>query len=169
MELVAYFVSNTQVQAVDIRIQLVTLLPAYMIPAHFIQLDSIPLTTNGKVDRSALPAPSQQLSSIAYVAPENAVEEQLAAIWATVLGLDKIGVKDNFFDLGGNSFKLLKVVSMINKTFGRKVTIVQLFRFPNIAALATYITEDEANETATVDEEAMASMSILDQTLKAIR
>src|SRR5690606_3972028 len=103
-ELAAYLVSSEHLIAADIRDHLARCLPAYMLPAHYVQLDAIPLTTNGKVDKSMLPNPAGSSTSAAtYVPPTNDTEQQLASIWQDILGKERVGIKDNFFDLGGDS------------------------------------------------------------------
>src|SRR5690606_25594428 len=103
-ELVAYIVGRASLQVADLRSHLAALLPAYMLPAHYVQLDAIPLTTNGKVDKSMLPDPAGASTSAAtYVPPTNDTEQLLANIWQDILGKERVGIKDNFFDLGGDS------------------------------------------------------------------
>ncbi|MFZ6775130.1 hypothetical protein ACO0LB_20770, partial [Undibacterium sp. SXout7W] len=94
--LVAYLVGSFDADA--LRADLLQSLPEYMVPAHFMQLDAFPLTSNGKVDRKALPAPDMTANAAAYVAPRTAEEETIAAIWADVLKLEQVGVHDNFFE-----------------------------------------------------------------------
>jgi acyl-coenzyme A synthetase/AMP-(fatty) acid ligase len=111
--LVAYVVAGPEVvgpeMAADLRAHLARTLPDHMVPAVFVALDRLPLTTNGKVDRSALPEPDPQAGAVGYLAPRDGVEEVLAAVWAEVLGVEQVGVQDNFFDLGGDSIMSLQV------------------------------------------------------------
>ena len=115
-------------------------LPAAMVPAHFVVLETLPLTPSGKVDRSALPAPgpSRPELSASYVAPRNPVEERLAAIWSNVLGGGPVGVHDNFFALGGASLRSLEIVSQANAA-GLPLTPELLFEHQTIAELAAPI------------------------------
>jgi acyl carrier protein len=112
-------------------------LPKYMIPSAFVFLDAFPLTPNGKVDRNALPAPSsQRAQQISFVAPRTQLEQTIAAIWREVLKVDKVGLDDNFFDLGGHSLSIVKVHSKLCDHLKCNLTLVDLFQSPTIAALA---------------------------------
>ena len=108
--LAAYYVGLKSVTVAELRETLQQSLPAYMIPQHFMALDEIPLTPNGKVDRKALPDPDADAEALTeYVAPRNAIEEQLATLWQEVLGTDNIGIHDNFFERGGHSLLAARV------------------------------------------------------------
>ncbi len=138
--IVAYMVpaeKDTAPSVSDLRAFLKEKLPEYMIPALFVPLEALPLTPNGKVDRRALPAPDKSLLASAreYVAPRDEKEEALAAIWAEVLGLEKVGALDDFFELGGDSLLVIKVVSKANKS-GLGITTKQLFQNRTVAELA---------------------------------
>jgi len=125
-----------------LRTALEAALPAHMVPAHFVTLPAFPLTPNRKVDRKALPTPAQAAPTIAsasYEAPQG-VAEQLAAIWGHVLGLPKIGTKDNFFVLGGHSLLAVQAHREIRAELGvAKLSITDIFRFPVLSALAVHI------------------------------
>ncbi|GAA0229475.1 hypothetical protein GCM10009527_027460 [Actinomadura nitritigenes] len=118
-------------------------LPAYLIPAAFVELAALPLNRNGKVDRAALPAPDGARTGLgtAFTAPRTPTEEALAAIWADVLGLDRVGVDDDFFDLGGHSLLATQVVSRIRSTFGAELTLAALFDRPTVARFAAAVDE----------------------------
>ncbi|MET0235825.1 MAG: amino acid adenylation domain-containing protein, partial [Kibdelosporangium sp.] len=120
-------------------------LPDYMVPSAFVRLDRLPLTTNGKIDRNALPAPS--FGTRSYVAPRSADEEALCAILTEVLGVDRMGVHDNFFDLGGDSLLALKVVSRARSALGTQLSVGLLFDCPTVAALAEHVTPAAAPDT----------------------
>ncbi|HEX9986362.1 MAG TPA: amino acid adenylation domain-containing protein [Thermoanaerobaculia bacterium] len=111
-------------------------LPEYMVPTAFVVLPAFPLSSNGKIDRKALPEPDWQLTS-AYVAPRNETEEQLAAIWSKLLKLERVGVEDNFFAIGGDSILSILVVSRANQA-GIPITTRQLFEHQTIASLAAH-------------------------------
>ncbi|KAB8318928.1 amino acid adenylation domain-containing protein [Tolypothrix campylonemoides VB511288] len=117
-------------------------LPEYMVPKAFVFLDVIPLNPNGKVDRRALRAPDTADFSDAnsFVEPRNATEEVLAAIWAQVLGLERVGMHDNFFEFGGNSLLATQVISRIRQRFDVEIPLRLLFETPTIAGLANAIT-----------------------------
>ncbi|HYG65015.1 MAG TPA: amino acid adenylation domain-containing protein, partial [Thermoanaerobaculia bacterium] len=112
-------------------------LPEHMVPAAFVLLDRLPLTVNGKLDREALPAPGPERPNlgIAYVAPRNEVEEGLARVWREVLGLERVGVHDSFFALGGDSILSLRAHSLAAEQ-GLRFELPQLFTYPTIAGLA---------------------------------
>ncbi|MFD4542926.1 serine hydrolase, partial [Streptomyces bauhiniae] len=115
--LTAYVVTPQPLDTATLRAHLAATLPDYMIPAAFITIDQVPLTTNGKVDHRALPTPDLTAFAGAeqYVAPRTPVEEKLAAIWQDVLGLDRVGVEDSFFDLGGDSIRAVQVLAACRK------------------------------------------------------
>jgi len=138
-ELVAYITGG---DVTAIRQHLNTLLPAYMIPTHFVQLDALPLTVNGKVDKKALPAPEglSLTTTVAYEAPRNETEEKLVLIWQQILGKDKIGIKDNFFDLGGHSLKAMQLLAHIHREFDIKIRLGDLFNKATIEDVSKDIT-----------------------------
>jgi ubiquinone/menaquinone biosynthesis C-methylase UbiE/acyl carrier protein len=125
-------------------------LPEYMVPSAFVVLDELPLTPNGKVDRKALPAPGPQRADWygAYVAPRTPSEEVLAALWADVLGLERVGVRDSFFDLGGHSLQAAQLVGRASKALGREVPVKALFLHPTVADLARAVVDDAADGPA---------------------
>jgi iturin family lipopeptide synthetase A len=116
-------------------------LPAYMVPSSFMTLSALPLTPNGKVDRRALPPPNDLLpeSGAAYVPPQTEAERVIAEIWQAVLRVDKVGVNDNFFEVGGNSLRLVQVHSKLCEAFHQVVPVAELFRYPTISSLAQYL------------------------------
>jgi iturin family lipopeptide synthetase A len=157
-ELVAYIVSKVAFSTADMRSHLGAYLPAYMLPAHYVHMEVLPLNAHGKVDKKALPDPEgmEMESGIEYVAPQNETEEKLVAIWEEVLERKHIGVQDNFFELGGTSIKIVKMVGMVNAAFEKKIAVVTAFKFPNIHGFAEYINSD--GKAASVSEETVAQM-----------
>ncbi|MET3210040.1 UNVERIFIED_CONTAM: iturin family lipopeptide synthetase A [Paenibacillus sp. PvR008] len=131
------------------------LLPYYSVPSHFVFLDRIPLTPNGKTDRKALPEPDKLLRpDIAYVAPRNDVEEALAAVWQDVLGRDQVGIQDNFFLLGGDSIKAVQVIARM-RLHGYSLDIRHVLEHPSIEILSGYAeTLSRPIEQGPVDGEA---------------
>ena len=121
-------------------------LPEHMVPSAFVVLDSLPLGPNGKVDRAALPAPEGRPElEQAYVAPRTSTEEIVASIWGEVLGLDQVGVHDDFFDLGGHSLLVVQVLTRMQEMFAAEIPVRELFEFPTVAGLALVV-ERRANE-----------------------
>jgi amino acid adenylation domain-containing protein len=140
--LVAYVVAvNAPTELVDqLRELLRASLPEYMVPAHFVRLDALPLTENGKVDRNALPAPERAAPDATYVAPRTRTEETLSVIWAEVLGLERVGIRDNFFELGGHSLLVINVLEKMRRA-ELHVDVRAIFLTPTIAELAVEVAE----------------------------
>ncbi|HZN09593.1 MAG TPA: non-ribosomal peptide synthetase, partial [Pyrinomonadaceae bacterium] len=111
-------------------------LPDYMVPAAIVELDQLPLTRNGKLDRSRLPAPAFAQQQETFVAPRTPTEESLARIWSEVLNVERLGVNDNFFDLGGHSLRATQVISRMQDVFGVELPLRVLFEAPTVAELA---------------------------------
>src|SRR4029077_16556499 len=124
-----------------IRAALAERLPAYMVPAAGGGIEALPLTVNGKLDIRALPAPEYR-DGDRYRAPANAVEEVLAGIYAQVLGLERVGVDDSFFELGGDSLSGMRVIAAINTSLDAGVAVRTLFDAPTVAGLAPRIGGD---------------------------
>jgi acyl carrier protein len=145
--LVAYLVCDRQPgpSAGELQKMLRDRLPDYMIPSAFVVLDRLPLTPNGKVDRRALPQPDQDRRRDEYVAPRTQTEEMLAAIWAEVLEVKRVGRGDNFFELGGHSLLATQVVSRIRKAFEVALPLRVLFESATLGSLATAV--DAARQT----------------------
>ena len=121
------------------RAALAERLPAYMVPAAVVVLEALPLTVNGKLDTRALPAPEYHHTGGGYRAPANAVEEVLAGIYAQVLGLERVGVDDSFFELGGDSLSAMRVIASVNTSLNADLEVRTLFDAPTIAQLAPRI------------------------------
>ncbi len=153
--LVAYVVARGgSVSALDLRRALRDALPAYMVPSAFVQLDALPLTPSGKIDRDALPAPGgDRDSGEPYAAPETALQRALASIWRELLRVDRVGLDDNFFDLGGHSLLVLQLHSRLGHVTAQPPSVVDLFRYPTIRALAEQLagTDAEPAESETAD------------------
>ena len=144
--LVAYFVSASHdaVTVIELRKHLRTKLPEYMIPQHFVELDALPLTPSGKVDRRALPAPQEdRQTEETYVAPQNEVEKVVARIWEELLRVKNIGIHDSFFELGGNSLLLVRMLHKLQESFAKELSIVEMFRHPTIESLAKFLTQKQ--------------------------
>ncbi|MFV8052110.1 amino acid adenylation domain-containing protein [Mycobacterium sp. 48b] len=126
----------------ELRAMLGDKLPPYMVPAAVVAVDAMPLTVNGKLDKKALPAPEYQHLD-AYRAPATPTEEILAGIYAQILGLDRVGVDDSFFDLGGDSLQAMRLVAALNRTLGTGLEERVLFDAPTVAQLIFHIGDDE--------------------------
>ncbi len=157
--LVAYHVPapGEEAGAGELRAALRQELPEYMVPSWFAALPALPLTGNGKVDRKALPAPGAGRADLAgeWVAPSGPVEEQVAAIWGEVLGRERIGADDNFFDLGGHSLLATRVLSRLQAAFGFEVPLRDLFLSPTVAGVAAAI---ERGEIESASDEVLARL-----------
>ena len=137
--LVAYYATrrDTPPPTVEaLRAHLSAGLPDHMVPAAYIRVEAMPLTSSGKLDRKALPAPERGAYAAHYVPPQGETEETLAQIWADVLGLDRVGRDDNFFDLGGHSLLGLRLLARIAKSLNKKLVLSALYHSPTIAELA---------------------------------
>lgn len=137
-ELLAWYVSQTEISATQIKQQLEATLPDYMVPNWFTKLESMPLTPNGKIDKKALPKAEQDRSQAQaeYVAPRNEVEKELEAIACNLLNIPKAGVYDSFFELGGHSLLATQFVSRIREKYEIELPLLTLFENPTIAALS---------------------------------
>jgi amino acid adenylation domain-containing protein/non-ribosomal peptide synthase protein (TIGR01720 family) len=161
--LVAYVVPHQQSVPTtsELRRFLKEQLPDYMVPTAFVMLDTLPLTPNGKVDRRALPAPdtaSRSDESVAYVAPRTPVEQKLTAIWALVLGLDRVSIYDNFFELGGHSLLATQLIAKVHEAFQVQLPLRSLFELPTIASFSEQIYQIQ-NSGAAPQEPAIVPLS----------
>ncbi|SFF28488.1 amino acid adenylation domain-containing protein [Paenibacillus algorifonticola] len=136
-QLCAYVVADKPLTVSELRGRLSQEMPGYMIPSYFVQLEKMPLTSNGKTDRKALPAPEGSVNTGAeYTAPRTSLEEQLVRIWQEVLGTERIGVKDNFFDLGGHSLSLMQLIQKVYAAMGVEISLHNMFQNPSVEAMA---------------------------------
>ncbi|MDM9385424.1 amino acid adenylation domain-containing protein [Chlorogloeopsis sp. ULAP01] len=146
--LVAYIVPNGEQTPTisELRDFLKQTLPDYMVPSAFVILNSLPLTANGKVDRRALPAPEQNRPQLAtdFLAPRNRLELQLTQIWEESLGIQPIGVTDNFFDLGGHSLVALRLLAQIEQKFGTSLPLSTFLQAPTVEKLADILQQKES-------------------------
>lgn len=141
-------------------------LPAYMVPSALVLLNELPLTRNGKVNREALPAPEALRPELRsnYAAPQTKVERTLAAIWQRALGVEKVGVHDNFFDLGGHSLLMVQVHSRMRDVLDKNVSMIEMFQHPTINSLAKHLSQEQPqarsfqklNERAAKQREALS-------------
>ena len=145
--LMAYVVSRTEskIESAELRNYLREKLPDYMVPSAFVQLEKLPLTPNGKVDKKKLPAPEKDTLSDReeFVEPRTETEIKLAKIWSEMLGVDNIGIHDNFFDLGGHSLLAIRMFSSVEETFRKSVPLATLFEAGTIEKLAGILSQDQ--------------------------
>ncbi len=147
-----------------LRLHLKHHLPHYMLPQHYVVLDRLPLNANGKLDRAALPNPNAADSAAAFVAPRDELEAALAAIWATILGVERVGVHDDFFELGGHSLLAVRVASSIRRELGVEVPIRTLFRATSVETLARALKDERARRVTALDLSLMDDkLSLLEQ------
>ncbi len=155
--LVAYAVpaAGATLATAALKESLAKTLPEYMVPSAFVLLDTLPLTANGKVDKKALPAPDHLATAQEYVAPRDPREEAIAAVYAEVLGISRVGAHDSFFDLGGHSLLATRAVNRIRSLLGVDATVRMLFDAPTVAGLASRIggtvTDDVAGPIVRAD------------------
>ncbi|MGA4358545.1 amino acid adenylation domain-containing protein, partial [Ralstonia nicotianae] len=144
--LVAYYVSGEAIEAQTLREQLQSRLPEYMVPAAYVRLEHLPLTPNGKLDRKGLPAPEgQAYASTAYEAPQGEVEQTLAGIWQTLLGVERVGRHDDFFALGGHSLQAVRLVAQVRTQLGAELGLTELFAQPSLSAVAQAIVRGQGS------------------------
>ncbi|SEN18984.1 amino acid adenylation domain-containing protein [Stigmatella aurantiaca] len=146
--LVAYVAG--EVEADGVREWMRGQLPEYMVPATYVILDTLPLTTSGKVDRAKLPEPEQAGRGKAYVPPRTPMEQIVADLWAGLLQVERVGATDNFFDLGGHSLIATQFMSRIGALFGRELALAAIFECPTVAALASKLSESGQTQAASL-------------------
>ena len=138
--LIGYVVPIGEFDKQKIQNYLGAQLPDYMVPSHLVELQSMPLTANGKIDRKALPDPEGTQQEGGYAAPRNETEAKLAEIWQDILELDQVGINDDFFGIGGHSLLAVRLVSQVRKSFGMELPISDVFDYPTVGQLATRLT-----------------------------
>ena len=149
--LCAYIVSDREQRVLELREYLLKELPNYMIPSYFIQLEKLPMTPNGKVDRKALPEPEGNMDRRAeYEAPRNEIEEKISGIWDEILSIGKIGIDDNFFEIGGHSIKATNMIAKLHKELNVEIPLKELFKAPTIRGLSQYIQGQEKSIYASI-------------------
>jgi len=147
--LVAYVVPHDREGdlAAKLKEQLPQSLPAYMVPSAFVMLEALPQTPNAKIDRKALPAPERTGSENAYVAPRSPTEEAVAASWRKALQVERIGMQDNFFDLGGRSLAFVRMIGEVNSALGVRLGMAELIRNPTVEQFAKLIDAQRSQES----------------------
>ncbi len=140
-----------------LKIWIAAKLPDYMVPAAFVTLDSLPLNVNGKVDAKRLPKPeTTRIAYADYSAPKSSLEQQIAAVWQSLLKVERVGAGDNFFDLGGHSLLIAEMQERLRTELGTEIAVTDLFRFPTVSTLAAFLSEngDSSARTQTIHDRA---------------
>lgn len=168
--LVAYYTADEEIEVTEIRSFLSDKLPDYMIPSYYVHLEVMPVTPNGKVDRKALPEPVMKAGG-KYAAPINQAQKDLVKIWADVLHLDAsvIGVNSNFFDLGGNSLKMISMINRINKEFNVEISAAKMFELPVISSIARFLDSTEEIQSDKVELNMQESLERMNETVDLLR
>ncbi|MGE5343746.1 MAG: amino acid adenylation domain-containing protein [Candidatus Omnitrophota bacterium] len=161
--LCAYIVLNQTLTLTEIRDYLSAELPGYMVPSYIVILDRMPLTSNGKIDRKALPGPVQEnvMTESDFAAPRNRIEKTLVDIWKKALKLEKVGIRDSYFHLGGDSMKAIHLLNMINKELSSDLKIVDLFTNETIEKLAECLTGEDPFVSDTEREQVIREIESL--------
>jgi len=164
--LCAYIISDRKLTVPGLRDYLSEALPGYMIPSQFKQLETMPLTANGKVDRKALESQGANLDTGSeYLAPRTGMEKRIAETWKEVLEIHKVGLNDNFFDLGGNSIKVIRLNTRLQEVLGKEIPVVIMYRHLTISSFVNYLGQEEANDIISdrSDREIDESIMILEE------
>ncbi|NEO13875.1 MAG: hypothetical protein F6K59_15465 [Moorea sp. SIO3F7] len=129
-------------KSLQLREYLQQKLPAYMVPFEYIILETLPLTTNGKVDRKRLPKPqTKTVAKTEHIQPQTKIEQQIAGVWREVLQIEEVGIHDNFFGIGGNSLLVIRVHNKLQELLGIELEIVELFTNPTVHSLSQHIAQ----------------------------
>ena len=147
--LCAYIAADDQLNVSGLREYLSLQLPDYMVPSFFKQLDRIPLTANGKVDRKALRSSGTSLEvGVKFTPPQSQIQIKIAGIWKELLQLEDVGIHDKFFDIGGTSMDVIKVNARVKKEFAREIPLIVMYKYTTVASLAHFLEQDgmEAGE-----------------------
>ena len=158
-QLVAFYVSNRQLGDSELKIYLAARIPEYMIPVAFIQLDELPITPGGKINKRELKNYKIDFTGKSkYVAPETPIQKKLVEIWERVTKADKLGITHNFFEIGGNSIMATQLMSVINKEMNQEITLTMLFENPDIDRLSRLVKSFESPDNSGTDELEMETL-----------
>ncbi|NOQ72619.1 MAG: amino acid adenylation domain-containing protein [Crocinitomix sp.] len=152
-QIVAYYVTDQEILVADIVADLKKRLPSYMLPSFFINLDKLPLTSNGKIDKEALPKPTHQDNFVqTFTLPNSPLEKQVAEIWKRVLNQEEIGLESNFFEIGGHSLKATRLIAAYSKEFGVKIGIEAIFESPDFLGHVNLINSKESRPVELIEK-----------------
>ena len=162
--LVAYYTANGSVGPTELRAYAEKVLPATMVPSQFVELDDMPLTSNGKINRKALPDPDTARPELdnTFIAPFTDLQRSIAAIWSDVLGMEPIGIRDDFFDLGGDSIMAIRIVARCNAA-GIPIELRQLFENPTVEELTQLELSHQAQTSAPPEPSSTPSKADMDR------
>ncbi|XXM74617.1 thioesterase domain-containing protein [Lysinibacillus sphaericus] len=149
--LCAYVVGKKNIPDRELREHLAASLPVYMLPSHYVWLDALPLSDNGKIDRRSLPNPTQHILKERFEKPESETAQAMAEIWKGLLGVERVGLRDNFFDLGGHSLKATTLVAKMYKKWGIEVPLESVFRYPLLTELTEIVEKLKTNNLVRED------------------
>ncbi|MBX4267641.1 non-ribosomal peptide synthetase, partial [Clostridium estertheticum] len=150
--LCAYIACDKKMTIPQLRTSLSKELPDYMVPVYFMKIEKMPLTPNGKLDRKALPEPDGDINAgVEYAEPRNEIEEKLVKVWTEVLGVERIGIDDDFFTLGGDSIKAIQVCTRLSR-YNLKITVSELFANPIIRELSINVKQEDKQINQTIIE-----------------
>lgn len=140
-KLVGYFIPTADVDMAALRKHMEASVPEYMVPSSFVQIDDLPRTPSGKIDRKALPAPDTTRPDlgVTYVAPTTDLEKNIATLWADLLNIDKVGIEDNFYDFGGNSLMSIQCIARLKQEHNIDLPIVKIFQYPTIKGIVSFL------------------------------
>jgi acyl carrier protein len=142
-----------EVTVADLRQYLAQRLPSYMVPTHLMVLDSFPLTANKKIDRAALPHPDEAATEDTFVAPSTLIETVLVDMYANLLNLDRVGIEDSFFDVGGSSLQAMQLVTRLRNDLAVDVDVTAIFLAPTPRLLAVLLCEKHGMEDAELGDD----------------
>lgn len=146
--LCAYIIYKNAIANLELKEYLLRKVPEYMVPSYFVEIDTIPLTPNGKIDRKALPKVDLSSSTgVEYVEPLSEIEKEIEEIWKQILDIEKIGINDNFFDLGGDSVLLIKMHTLLDKKYPGKIRVIDVFSNPTILKLSEFLKIDQESSS----------------------
>ena len=169
-KLFAFYTSHEKLTEKQVRAYLVKKMPSYMIPSKLIEVEEFPIMSNGKINKEALIALAQETTkNTAYSLPRNELETKILSIWKIILQKEVIGIQDNFFEIGGNSISLMKMVGLINKELNINLKVLNAYQFTNIETLTSHIKEDIEPGLEKVDEKNTKSVDIVNQTMSILK
>jgi acyl carrier protein len=168
--LLAFYTGDEKIEERELKAYLREKLPSYMIPSKIIGVEEFPILINGKINTKVLINLGQETSkSEQHILPRNELEAKILRIWKTILSNENIGIQDNFFEIGGNSITLMKMVSLINKELKINVKVLNAYKFTNIETLTNHIKQDIEQSLEKVDEKISKSVDVVNQTMSILK